>query len=137
MNPTYEAPIKSSIKRRAKGCLSDPFHSRKYFCCMRPKAKDLGITWFVVVVFFVWSKHYQLPPPCYPQFLKKILKISLYLSLFLYIYHYLCLSIYQSLSVNLSIDILSLQTHEPVSVLLILKLNHCYHEMCKSSCSVP
>ena len=29
------------------------------------KAKDLGITWVVVLGFIVWSMHYQLPPPCY------------------------------------------------------------------------
>ena len=41
--------------------------------CLRPRAKDLGITRVVVVVvlgFFVWSMPYQLPPLCYPQFFK-------------------------------------------------------------------
>ena len=42
----------------------------EFICfCLRPKAKDLGITWVVLVVeFFVWSMHYQLPPPCYTKF---------------------------------------------------------------------
>ena len=35
--------------------------------CLQPKAKDVGITWVVVLVgFFICSMHYQLPPPCYP-----------------------------------------------------------------------
>ena len=34
--------------------------------CLRPKAKDLGITCVVVLGFFFWSMLYQLPPPCYP-----------------------------------------------------------------------
>ena len=42
--------------------------------CLRPKAKDLGITRVVAVVivlgFFIWSMPYQLPPPCYPPFFK-------------------------------------------------------------------
>ena len=39
--------------------------------CLLPKAKDLNITGFVVVLlgFFIWSMHYQLPTLCYPHFL--------------------------------------------------------------------
>ena len=52
-----------------------------YFC-LRPKTKDLGITRIVLVVFFL-SLPYQLPPPCYPQFLYfYYLNILFYHSLF-------------------------------------------------------
>ena len=42
-------------------------------CCLRPKAKDLGIIWVVVVLeFFIWSMHCQLQPPSYPFILTYI-----------------------------------------------------------------
>ena len=37
-------------------------HFYMSYFCLRPKAKDLGITWVVVLGFFVWSMLYQLPP---------------------------------------------------------------------------
>ena len=73
---------------------------------MRHKAKDLGINWVVVLGFFVWSVHYQLPPPCYPYFYFcfyffiyyfSFLSLPKYHSIYLSIYHYLHLSIYQSI----------------------------------------
>ena len=59
--------------------------------CLRPKAKDLGFTWVVVLVvvdlgFFVQSMHYELPPPCYPQVLYLTLYLSIHLSLYPSIY---------------------------------------------------
>ena len=53
-----------------------------YFC-LQLKAEDLGITWVVVLGFFVWSLHYQLSPPCYPfifPFLTPYLPLSLSLT---------------------------------------------------------
>ena len=48
-----------------------------YFC-LRPKAKDLEITWVVVVLgFFIWSMLYQLLPPCYPFIFPSLCHFSL------------------------------------------------------------
>ena len=73
-----------------------------HYFCLRPKAKDLGITWVVVLVgFFIWSMPYQLPPPCYPQnfiFLPLyfIIIISLFfIYCFIFIIFYNCLPTYQ------------------------------------------
>ena len=71
-------------------------------CCLRPKAKDLGITW-VVVVLVVWflfdlyliNSHHRATPNFY-----KFLKISPYLTLLFFtlsIYHHINLSIYHSI----------------------------------------
>ena len=63
--------------------------------CMRPKPKDLRITW---VVFLGWSIPYQLPPPCYPFIFPSVTPIYLspYLSLYLSITISIYLSIYLS-----------------------------------------
>ena len=53
----------------------------KVIVSLRPKAKDQGITWVVVLGFFIWSIYYQLPPLCYPQ---NVYFLSLFLS-FLYL----------------------------------------------------
>ena len=74
------------------------------FCCLRPKAKYLGITGVfvgLVVEFFICFLHHQLPPLCYPQnFQFSSINLSVYLSIYLFIYQYICLSI--NLSVCLS-----------------------------------
>ena len=74
------------------------------FCCLRPKAKYLGITGVfggLVVEFFICFLHHQLPPLCYPQnFQFSSINLSVYLSIYLFIYQYICLSI--NLSVYLS-----------------------------------
>ena len=53
------------------------FELKKLCFCLRPKAKDLVITQNVVLGFFFWSMPYQIPLPCYPQFLKNIFNLSL------------------------------------------------------------
>ena len=72
------------------------------FCCLRPKAKDLGITRVVVLVFFVWSMPYQLPPPCYPQFFK-YLNLSNYPSIHLAVFFSvnLLICLFHSLNINI------------------------------------
>ena len=56
------------------------------------KANDLVVTWVVVLGFFGWSRHYRLPPPCYPQNLI-FWKCLNFLQFFINVYH----SIYQTI----------------------------------------
>ena len=87
------------------------------FCCLRPKAKDLGITRVVVLVgFFVWSMPDQLPPLCYPHF------FNFYKFFIFYNYHWILsithLSIFAiHVSVYLSITISICQSINQYSII--------------------
>ena len=104
---------------------------------LRPKAKDprnylscWSCSWILV-----WSKFYQLPPPCYPwifYFLIVIISSFLLFIYYNYFYHYFFV-----LSINLSICTIylylsinnpSLQTCGPVSVLLFQNI------ICRPGC---
>ena len=69
--------IKSSWNVQHPELLQNSFGN----CCLRPKAKDLGITQ-VAVGFFIWSMPYQLQPLCLPQFILYFY-LSIYLSIHL------------------------------------------------------
>ena len=59
-------------QKNCQRCLTEskPVYGQRpsHYYCLRPKAKDLGITWVVVVLgFFIWSMLYQLPPLWHPH----------------------------------------------------------------------
>ena len=77
--------------------------------CLRPKAKDMGITWVVVGL---------TPTTVLPPKFKSLLKYQYILLLNLYIYHFIYLSI--SISVYKSFNWYSIATNPGASVGLVL-----------------
>ena len=100
------------------------FHSNQQIYCLRPKAKDLGITWVVVLVlvgFFVRSMPYQLTPPCYPQFFNLSFYLSITLSTYLFTYPPITVSVYLSIAISIcqSINQYSIDADPRASVGLV------------------
>ena len=78
----------------------------KLGCCLRPKAKDLGITQVVLVEFFVSKTHAT--------------SLSLH---FYYILNILIFSLYYFLSPYLYIILLYISTYLPMSIYLFIYIN--------------